>query len=200
MREPQTAEANAGDEPDAMETQTMFPPFIISRAFRRLLNCFEQNYFLIFPNIPCAYCGLNSSYRTTHWLPVQQAATEEHRFELRSRLHLGLHVDRRGRVAICRECHREPRGAINAGPWPSLLLNIPQRSRMYLSPLKLNCNLGRTQSHSGTQYHNPWSTYRTLSGIALCTELDSLFREYVSQLQRSSALLVWWNHRSISVL
>jgi hypothetical protein len=62
MQEPQTAEVNAGEDPDAEETLTTFSPFVISRVFRRLLNCFEQNYFLMFPNIPCAYCGLLSSY------------------------------------------------------------------------------------------------------------------------------------------
>ena len=92
---------------------------------------------------------------------------EEYRFELHTRLHLDPHRDSKSRIAICRECNREPRGAIDAGPWPPSLLNIPQRSRMYLSPLKLNCNLGRTQSHSGTDYHNRWSTYRTLSDIHL---------------------------------
>ena len=42
---------------------------------------------------------------------------------------------------------------------------MPQHSRMFLSFIKLNCNLGRTQSHSPTQAHNRYSTYRTLSGM-----------------------------------
>jgi hypothetical protein len=138
--------------------------FIITSHFRRVINRFQTDLFTIFPNIPCAYCGVLSSRRMVKWLTIEQAVDETEKFELSTVLHIPIHTDRKGRVAICTQCKTKPRQTIRAGPWPHTLLQIPQRSKMFLSPIKLNCSLGRTQSHSGTEYHNPFSTYRTLSG------------------------------------
>ena len=52
-------------EVDPFGTEISFPPFIINRPFRRLMNRFDQRYFLVFPNIPCAYCGRLSFSRMT---------------------------------------------------------------------------------------------------------------------------------------
>jgi hypothetical protein len=145
--------------------ETAFSTFQITAKFRNLMNRFQQEFDHVFPDIPCAYCGYLLSSRTTCWLTAQEATREASAFELVTRLYLAIHQDSIGRVAICKTCRKKPRAAITAGPWPAVLLDIPKRSRPYLSPLKLNCSLGRTQSHSATSnYHNPWSTYRTLSG------------------------------------
>jgi hypothetical protein len=151
--------------------------FIISRPFRRLMNRFEQQFYTVFLDIPCAYCGYLSSSRSTCWLTAEEGRREVNAFELTTHLHLDVYRDTKGRVAICRECRKKPRGALDAGPWPPILLNLPKRSRMYLSPLKLNCNLGRTQSHSASNYHNPWSTYRTLTGISSFYSLRLIIEE-----------------------
>jgi hypothetical protein len=138
--------------------------FIVSPRFRRLITRFQTKLFTYFPNIPCGFCGVLSLPRTTSWLSAERATAEAGNLELGTVLHMPLHQDGAGRVAICTQCKRKPRSTIAAGPWPEALLQIPQRSKMFLSPVKLNCNLGRSQSHSGTTYHNPYSTYRTLSG------------------------------------
>src|SRR5437016_7155048 len=65
------------------------------------------------------------------------------------------------------------------------VLDVPQHSRMFLSFIKLNCNLGRTQSHSPTQTYNRYSTYRTLSdmltkNLAVDSYLISLGNMYLT--------------------
>lgn len=102
--------------------------FIIDQSFRRLLNRFEHQYNSVFLDIPCGYCGYLSSSRSTCWLSAQEAIEKEDAFELKTHLHLNVYRDSKGRVAICRDCQKKPRGAVNAGPWPSILVNIPKRS------------------------------------------------------------------------
>ena len=165
---PQSHSALEEEDIESMPLNAPVCPFVITATFRMLMNRFEREFNLVFPDIPCAYCGYLSSTRTTSWLTIEEAIRETTAFELVTQLHLKVHQDARGRVAVCNTCRKKPRRVLDAGPWPSLLLDIPKRSRPYLSPLKLNCSLGRTQSHSATtNYHNPWSTYRTLTGIAL---------------------------------
>ena len=138
--------------------------FVITETFKRLLTNFNSKYFVSFPDIPCAYCGVLCLSRTAHWIEPCIVAQEWSHFGLVHVLKMPVHRDGRGRVAICSLCKKNPREAPSAGPWPEVLLRIPQRSKMFLSPIKLNCNLGRTQSHSRDGNHNPYSTYRTLSG------------------------------------
>ena len=126
---------------------------------------FKENYFKSFPNLPCAYCGCLSTPRMTHWIEFDQEKLEHGEYGLVSRLECELSRDSIGRIAICSVCKRHIREAPDVGPWPAVLLGIPQRSKMFLSFVKLNCNLGRTQSYSTSDRHNPYSTYRTLSGI-----------------------------------
>ena len=160
---PSVESADVNPEPDALPSF-----FLISPSFRRLMERFQNQFNYVFVNVPCAYCGYLSSTRTSAWLTPDDAIQQAPAFELITRLHLSVYRDGIGRVAICHACRKKPRPALDVGPWPSLLLDLPKRSRSYLSPLKLNCNLGRTQSHSATtNYHNPWSTYRTLTGIII---------------------------------
>lgn len=138
--------------------------FVITETFKRLLEDFNSKYFVSFPDIPCAYCGVLCLSRTVHWIEAHIVMQEWPRFGLVHVLNMPVHRDGKERVAICFMCKKSPREAPSAGPWPEVLLRIPQRSKMFLSPIKLNCNLGRTQSHSRDGNHNPYSTYRTLSG------------------------------------
>lgn len=67
----------------------------------------------------------------------------------------------------CKRCFEEPSstpGPLTFGPWPEELLAVRFASRMFLSPMTLQTNLGRTQSHAAGNRHNAWSTYRTLTG------------------------------------
>jgi hypothetical protein len=141
------------------------------QRFRRTVDRFQEEWFTIFSNIPCAYCGVLSSSRTVKWLSAEVAELERNNFELTTVLHIPVMEDAAGRVAVCVQCKKKPRRTLSAGPWPHVLTQIPPRSRMFLSPLKINCNLGRSQSHSSSNYHNPYTTYRTLSGIYAAPQL-----------------------------
>ena len=125
---------------------------------------FDEIYFTSFPCQPCAYCGCLSSPCTTHWVEFDNQKLQCGEYGLAFHLEHDLLRDSTGRIAICSICKRHPREAPDIGPWPAELLHIPQHSKMFLSFVKLNCNLGRTQSHSGSDWHNQYSTYRTLSG------------------------------------
>ena len=59
-----------------------------------------------------------------------------------------------------------------------MLLNLPQHSRKFLSPLTLQTNLGHTQSHH--EHINPFSTYRTLTGKFIYL-IESLTNKEVTQ-------------------
>lgn len=141
--------------------------FKISPAFNRLISRFQDDYFTSFPSYPCGYCGTLSTRRTTHWVELDQHKLHRGEYGLVTRLECDFSRDILGRIAICSICKKHPREAPDAGPWPAVLLCIPQRSKMFLSFIKLNCNLGRTQSHGESDWHNPYSTYRTLSGTYL---------------------------------
>ena len=159
--------------------------FVITKAFEWLLIWFNTKYSVSFPDISCAYCGVLSLGRTICWIEACKVAQEWPHFRLMHMLNLAIHQDAKGRVAICSLCKKKRREAPLAGPWPEVLLQIPQRSKMFLSPVKLNCNVGRMQSHASGSYHNPYSTYHMLSGEHLWmnywyTDHD---RKYVSHLQ-----------------
>jgi hypothetical protein len=138
--------------------------FEITSTFRRLLDQFEQQFFTSFPIHACAYCGSLSTNRLTRWREYDEQVWRRGDYGLQSRLGLPLHINDSMQIAICSLCKSKPRLAPDAGPWPREVVQVPQRSRMFLSFAKLNCNLGRTQSHTGRGWHNPYSTYRTLSG------------------------------------
>ena len=116
----------------------------------------------------------------THWIELDQEKFERGEYGLVSRLECELSRDSIGRIAICSVCKRHVREAPDVDPWPTALLRIPQLSKMFLSVVKLNCNLGRSQSHSECHWHNAYSTYRTLSGINLSmARLTFKRRKYV---------------------
>lgn len=134
---------------------------------------FAKNLFTSFSDIACAYCGILSVRRSIKWLNEREAASNKHLFGLVQILNLSVYRDSQNRVAVCTLCRKRSRKCVEADPWPDVLKAIPQRSKMFLSPVKLNCNLGRTQSHSTGDRHNPYSTYRTLSDIIIIIGLGS---------------------------
>ena len=44
--------------------------FVITEAFARLLKRFNTKYFVSFPDIPCAYCGILCLSRTVGWIDL----------------------------------------------------------------------------------------------------------------------------------
>jgi len=64
-------------------------------------------------------------------------------------------------VIHCETCFGNPQPPVDVGPLLRCLLDLPQRSRMFLSPFSLNTSLGRTEGYNTNA--TPF-TYRTLTG------------------------------------
>ncbi len=151
---PQTTEVD-----NACSQQAMIPELNI--AFMRLYTRFRNKYDLQFPDTPCAYCSQLLLPRNIVW----ERFKPEYEYPLSLELQIlpNIHTKNgRDYVAICKTCKAIPGHINNPGPWPKCLLDLPHRSRMFLSPLTLHTNLGRTQSHQ--PWNNPYSTYRTITG------------------------------------
>ena|SRR2546421_10158347 len=131
------------------------------RAYQRVKDRFHYELAMHFPDTPCAYCGTLLLPRNVFWIskeidriyPIEEILQRQPRIQT---------IDADSEVAVCNTCRATPQDPITGGPWPMTLLKLPQYSRMFLSPLTLNTNLGRTQ---GAQVHlNPYNTYRTVTG------------------------------------
>jgi hypothetical protein len=133
----------------------------LDRHFLRLYRQFRKKYDFQFPDTPCAHCGQLLLPRHIEWICFE---AQEY-YNLTEVLHLPVCQRTRGdrhQVAVCKLCRTKPGAPVNAGPWPSCLLTLPQRSRVFLSPLTLQTSLGRTHSHQAV--HNQYTTYRTVTG------------------------------------
>jgi len=124
--------------------------------FLNLYKRWRNKYDLQFPDTPCAYCGMLLLPRNIIWVEfgpgVIYGLTDNLQLLVTQRIKRGVK-----QVAICKTCKIEPLPPTNTGPWPEVLLSLPYRSRMFLSPLTLQTSLGRTHSHQAV--HNPYSTY-----------------------------------------
>ena len=147
------------------EITAPLPCFVMSPSFAKVMCTFENTHFKSFPEYSCSFCGVLSPLQKSIWIDFDQSVFDDGGYGLAS--HLGFQLCRNadGKIATCSTCKSRKRDTPDVGPWPQEVLDVPQHSRMFLSFVKLNCNLGRTQSHSATQVHNRYSTYRTLSGI-----------------------------------
>jgi hypothetical protein len=120
----------------------------------RKLFTFKDKWNKMFPDKPCAECG-------TLLLPRNRklkAFDDGHVYGLTRAF--GLQVNSNS-VIHCETCFRNPQPPVNVGPLPRCLLDLPQRSRMFLSPFSLNTSLGRTEGYNTNA--TPF-TYRTLTG------------------------------------
>ena len=137
------------------------PDDILSVKFRRKLDDFEKTYDFYFPSVPCAHCGSLLLPRLVCWREFDDSCE----YGICKVLEMLPHICTKNnilQVAVCHQCDRSPRQPPHAGPWPDILLSVPQRSRMFLSPLTLQMSLGCT--HGYRSIRNPYSTYRTLTG------------------------------------
>jgi hypothetical protein len=129
--------------------------------FLNLYRRWRNKYDLQFPDTPCAYCATLMLPRNIAWVEfgpeVMYGLTVSFQLPVTQRTKNGV-----VQVAICKTCKTESQLPVNTGPWPEVLLSLPHRSKMFLSPLMLQTSLGRTQSHQAV--HNPYSTYRTVTG------------------------------------
>ena len=136
--------------------------------FLKTLKKFAHIYDKSFPRTPCGHCAILLLDRHITWSEKKEIVE----YGLLSMLNIPLTewvlrkkgIDTKC-IAICGICSRRPRNPPNAGPWPDVLLKLPQRSRKFLSLLTLQTSLGRTQNRHGRI--NPFSTYKTLTGNKL---------------------------------
>ena len=89
-------------------------PLEEQRYFRRLLEKFAREYFLSFPEYPCAYCGVLSPFRNIVWMEFCQRDSDEGKYGLESRLGVELRRNGQGEIAVCGKCHK--RGRVREAP------------------------------------------------------------------------------------
>ena len=159
--------------------------FVISSSFAKVMRTFEHTHFKSFSEYPCNFCGVLSPLRKIIWIDFDQSVFDDEGYDLASHLRFQLCRNADGKIATCFTCKTRKRDFSDIEPWSQEVLNVPQHSRMFLSFVKLNCNLSRIQSHSATQAHNRYFTYRTLSGIltkkiAVHSYLTSLENMYLT--------------------
>ena len=130
--------------------------------FQRLIQRFHDKYNLELPNIPCAHCGGLNFMTTMAWMPHESDAVYNLAVLLHHELYRSMDGDRQ-MVAVCTSCKRQPQRPPFVKLWPTVLLSVPQRSRMFLSPLRLMTNLGK--QHGATSNPNPFLTYRSMTGM-----------------------------------
>ena len=120
----------------------------------RKLRAFKDKWNKMFPDKPCVECG-------TLLLPRNRkpkAFEHGHVYGITRAFRLPVSGDS---VIHCETCFKNPQAPVDVGPLPRCLLDLPQRSRMFLSPFSLDTNLGRTEGYNTNA--TPF-TYRTLTG------------------------------------
>jgi len=166
----------------------------LDKTFMRLYNRFRNKYDLQFPDTPCAYCSLLLLPRNVIWQRCQPG----YEYPLWKELQiLPTTQMKNGReyIAICKACNINPCSLNNPGPWPQCLLDLPQRSRIFLSPLTLQTSLGRTQSSQ--QIYNPYTTYWTITGRMNVTRnlrVIALFSGMIGTFLESSQNSIYSGH------
>jgi hypothetical protein len=130
------------------------------RTFQQLKNRFLTDLASQFPNTPYAYCGTLHLTRNVCWEPVKGEIAYPIQQTLDKPPHIQI-FNGNSKVAVCKKCLSTPKPPITGEPWPSLLTGLPQHTRIFLSPLTLQTNLGRTQGAQTSL--NPYVTYRTVT-------------------------------------
>jgi hypothetical protein len=142
--------------------------YLHDTAYQRVKTRFQNELSTHFPDTPCAHCGTLLLPRNVSWIPIEDGRIYpieeilQHQPRFRT-------IAAQREVAVCGKCRIIPQQPIDGGPWPMILLELPQHSRMFLSPLTINTNLGRTQGAQA--YLNPYTTYRTVTGKPVFTSL-----------------------------
>ncbi|CAJ0920148.1 21322_t:CDS:2 [Entrophospora sp. SA101] len=123
---------------------------------------FKDDILYDYPNIPCAYCSMLMPKLSVKWLTYDP----EESYKLTVAFpEISLYVRLNNRnitqVAVCNGCKnpRTRRYAPLLRKIPDEIKNVPMAHRRYLSPVHMNCSLGRA---SGS---NSYTNYRHLEGF-----------------------------------
>src|SRR5262249_36093251 len=145
-----------------------------SPSVRKLLHTLHEEMFLQFPCLPCAYCSALTVPKKAKWVQYSQDVIYPltQTFPDIQPVH---HPDpTKTTVAVCNNCWKSStrRRPPNIGNIPPEIRAVPPLARQYLSPISLNCSLGRTnadgenahQQQTSGQPVNNFTTYRFLTG------------------------------------
>jgi hypothetical protein len=143
-------------------------------AFQRLYRRFIDTYNAEFPSTPCSSCGILMFPKKAFWVDYDQAREYGLFSTLRVPLTRRISGAGRAQISACYRCKTKPRPPILAGPWPSILVDMPQSCRPYLSPLRLSSNLGKV--YGPVDNPNSYLTYRSMTGQHFSTFYPLLLR------------------------
>ncbi|CAJ0880506.1 11865_t:CDS:2 [Entrophospora sp. SA101] len=136
-------------------------PWTPSPMLQLLSKKFKDDILYDYPNIPCAYCSMLMPKLSVKWLTYDP----EESYKLTVAFpEISLYVRLNNRnitqVAVCNGCKnpRTRRYAPLLRKIPDEIKNVPMAHRRYLSPVHMNCSLGRA---SGS---NSYTNYRHLEG------------------------------------
>jgi hypothetical protein len=123
----------------------------------RNIRRFKEKFNKEFPDKYCVECGTLLLQRHRKKKPF----SEHHVYGVTKAFNLRVRGDSVNNVILCEVCDREAQPPIDVGALPKCIRQLPQRSRKFLSPFRIDTNLGRTTGYnlSATPY-----LYRTLSG------------------------------------
>ena len=126
-----------------------------------MLKKFDTVYDQMFPEIPCSNCGILLLNRHIKWKTFDDGYSYGITTVFLQLPRIRI-VHDMVQTAVCAKCVIDPQKPPSIGPWPDLLLSLPQQSRIFLSLVQLQTSLGRLQGQNTSL--NPYTNYRTLSG------------------------------------
>ena len=125
------------------------------QRFVNKMKAFKTRWNKAFPDKACVECG-------TLLLPrnrVKKPRDPTHIYGMTAVFGCPI---RTPVVILCKPCFKNPGCPVDCGRIPQCICNLHPRSQHFLSPFKLDTNLGRTQGYNVDAI--PF-TYRTLSGL-----------------------------------
>ena len=138
-----------------------FSPWRPSKKLSNLHKRFQDVILYQHPCIPCSYCSRLMYPSETRWLCYDPTFSYPLRESFPS-VPLQFHPNDStlSRIAICCSCSKPStrRHPPKVDPIPDDIQNVPMYNRIYLSPVHLNCSLGRIPNS------NPYTNYRHIQG------------------------------------
>src|SRR5215469_15549205 len=182
---------------------TNFPPWQPSPYAKRILHQLHEIYFHQYPCVPCAYCSILMHPQKAFWIEPQPGYLYP-LTETFPHLQPKKHPNRNA-IAICNLCKNPStrRTPPQVGDIPQEIKAVPQSARPYLSPISLNCSLGRTTA-DGNVIHNAYEhnvnnfmTYRFLSGtfgFSKNPRAHALYSGTIGAFLQSDLAAGWQSH------
>ncbi|CAG8689017.1 10096_t:CDS:2, partial [Ambispora leptoticha] len=174
-----------------------FPLWVPSPGLKNLLDQFQTKLLFDYPSIPCAHCSMLMLESAVVWIPYDQNKSYM-LSQIFPNLNLPLRVNRKNdqQIAVCnsyknqRTRHYPPL----LSSIPSEINDVPMFHRRYLSPVHLDCLLGRTANS------NYYTNYHYLKGsinISHNYRLLELYSGLIGAYLNTNELLNWFHNSLI---